>query len=895
MIESDSVSVASAGSAPASPRLVDRRLEVSILVKALNEEANIERCLRSCLAALDGIDGEVIVADSLSEDRTVAIASGLPVRVVQLADKRDRGCGVAAQLAYQHAGGEFLYVIDGDMELPAGFLREALEHLRRNPDVAGVAGQLDELRPSSDLARIRSRHRRHAHTGVGPVKALNGGGLYRREAIERAGNYLTHPSLHAHEEFELALRLRAAGYRIERLASLSMRHSGHADPAFRLLRKRWRTRYAFGSGELIRSAVGRPYFWQVLGHFPFHFVAWSWWMALAGAIAAVPWSLWPLAAVLAGSAVVVIAMMVIKRDAFLGLYAPASWHFFAAGAVMGMLHYRRGRPTRVIPCTKVGSEPRETEAASGPAPAHMVSAEGQEAENPYGRESVRRGLMHFMTGRLYTGAVQIALVALFVRHMTIADYAVFTTLSALVHLSSGLAMVGLNRAALRYLPEARLARAIKGLRHLIRTLTLVRLGLVSAAIILINLAAEPLLRLFQLGDSRDVLWAASLYLLASSTTRYQRLTMQSLMLQRELTLGMIHSTNLRLLVVVGLIVYFGTFSALWALAAAAFTEFVQAAIQFRFYAAHLRELAASPDRRDDAWWPDYREIRRYALVNGYATILRSATGGDTLRLIAATYLSPSVVAAFGFFQSLGNRVRPYLPVFLTRTLIEPVAMAQYLRDGDFGKLNRVISVALKLNLLVIAPLAAWLAISGGPAISAFTGGKFMEYMWIALMILVALISASNLALLELIANAVDRSALLAKGATIAAAVTLIYLVSTQPWAGAFGLVLTTLLTTMIGNIVVVRALRKAGYDYRLDWGGALRIVGAAIGASAFAYGLVWSVGQSGNAFGSVAALVVTVAAFAGLSLLLRPFPSDEWSILLRILPRPIQRRLKRRT
>src|SRR5829696_1301551 len=87
------------------------QLLVSILVKTLNEAANIERCLISCLAALRGIPGEVIVADSLSDDETVAIASRYPVRVVQLLRSEDRGCGVAAQLAYQYSRGTYIYII----------------------------------------------------------------------------------------------------------------------------------------------------------------------------------------------------------------------------------------------------------------------------------------------------------------------------------------------------------------------------------------------------------------------------------------------------------------------------------------------------------------------------------------------------------------------------------------------------------------------------------------------------------------------------------------------------------------------------------------------------------------------------------------------------------------
>ena len=42
---------------------------------------------------------EIIVADSLSDDDTVAIAGQFPVRVVQLTRLEDRGCGTGAQLS----------------------------------------------------------------------------------------------------------------------------------------------------------------------------------------------------------------------------------------------------------------------------------------------------------------------------------------------------------------------------------------------------------------------------------------------------------------------------------------------------------------------------------------------------------------------------------------------------------------------------------------------------------------------------------------------------------------------------------------------------------------------------------------------------------------------------
>ena len=95
------------GDAQAAPA-AEPRLELSVVIKALNEAEKIEACLRSVLAVTDAATTEIIVADSLSDDETVAIASRFPVKVVQLARREDRGCGSAAQLGFQYARGKRL-------------------------------------------------------------------------------------------------------------------------------------------------------------------------------------------------------------------------------------------------------------------------------------------------------------------------------------------------------------------------------------------------------------------------------------------------------------------------------------------------------------------------------------------------------------------------------------------------------------------------------------------------------------------------------------------------------------------------------------------------------------------------------------------------------------------
>ncbi len=105
------------------------KLKISIVIKALNEAARIKDAIESALRALEGIGGEVVLADSGSTDGTVEIASAYPVAIVQLEDWSEKRCGIGPQLGYQFCRGEFIYILDGDMLLDAAFLPAALNHL----------------------------------------------------------------------------------------------------------------------------------------------------------------------------------------------------------------------------------------------------------------------------------------------------------------------------------------------------------------------------------------------------------------------------------------------------------------------------------------------------------------------------------------------------------------------------------------------------------------------------------------------------------------------------------------------------------------------------------------------------------------------------------------------
>lgn len=308
--------------------------ELSVLIKAFNEEPNIDRTLRSVLQAIEQLDAEIILADSLSTDRTIEIASRYPITIVQLHEPRERSWGVGAQLAYQHSCGRLVLVMDGDMELSRDWLLAAMRRLGTTPGLAGVGGIVEDINLQNIEFRARQT-RKNNSIDAGVVDRLYGGGLFRRDAIEQIG-YLTHRGLHAFEELELALRLQMAGWKLERLDIVAIRHYGHTEGLWALIRRRWKTGYVNGAGELFRSSLGRPWFWLTLRRLYPQVIVLMWWASLL--ILGLAALLWPslLAALIAVAATPFVLACVRKRSIGLGAYAILSWTVDAAGFVRGM-------------------------------------------------------------------------------------------------------------------------------------------------------------------------------------------------------------------------------------------------------------------------------------------------------------------------------------------------------------------------------------------------------------------------------------------------------------------------------------------------------------------------------------------------------------------------------
>lgn len=324
-------------------------IKVSVVIKALNEEKNIAATIESALKAVAAVGGEVILADSYSTDKTVEIASAYPIKIIRLHHPEDRCCGVGAQLGYQIADGEYIWIVDGDMELAEDFVLHAIQALETDNRIAGISGRVVEKNLESLEFRARVQ-RAPANLQPGLVDRLDGGGVYRRSAIEAIG-YLTNRNLHSYEEFELAARLRSAGWLLQRIPFDAVFHYGHQTEAFALLLRRWKSGYILGLGEMLRGSIGKSHFPLVLrevGELRLYLLVIFWWLVLLillvnqsvngfGAWYTLAVFLFPL------------LLMTLKKRSFItALYSIVSWNFYAAGVLRGFLK-RQLPPTDPIP------------------------------------------------------------------------------------------------------------------------------------------------------------------------------------------------------------------------------------------------------------------------------------------------------------------------------------------------------------------------------------------------------------------------------------------------------------------------------------------------------------------------------------------------------------------
>jgi len=195
---------------------------VSIVIPAYNKAKYVKQAIYSAEAS-DYPRKEIIIVNDNSTDNTEDILSefGDYIRVIR-PDKR-LGKAAALNLGIESAGGDVIVTLDADTFLEKNCLRKIVAHLMADEKVGAVTPSCGIANPKKIMEfvqelqhagftfiRKKQEALRSTFTIFGPVIAV------RKELLRRIGGFDGNV---LSEDFDLAVRINKAGYKVKTLAS----------------------------------------------------------------------------------------------------------------------------------------------------------------------------------------------------------------------------------------------------------------------------------------------------------------------------------------------------------------------------------------------------------------------------------------------------------------------------------------------------------------------------------------------------------------------------------------------------------------------------------------------------------------------------------------------------
>jgi GT2 family glycosyltransferase len=191
---------------------------------------NGRRWLPGCLAALAAQElapDQVIVVDNGSSDGSVGYLRDEHPGVTVLELSENTGFAHAANLGLRVARGEFVALVNADVELAPDWLARTSAVMEAHPEAGSVACKMLSLRDpqivddAGDVLRRDGVCEQRGRFGPDDGRwdepgevfgACAGAALYRRAAVAGAGGGFHEPYFAYLEDVDLALRLRLAGW-----------------------------------------------------------------------------------------------------------------------------------------------------------------------------------------------------------------------------------------------------------------------------------------------------------------------------------------------------------------------------------------------------------------------------------------------------------------------------------------------------------------------------------------------------------------------------------------------------------------------------------------------------------------------------------------------------------
>lgn len=178
-------------------------LKYSFIIPSYNEENHIGKCIESIMTLTSTEKYEIILVDNGSTDKTVAIATRYPIKVLE---KRDCNVGAVRNYGERHAMGEMICFIDADCAVSSDWLDHVNNYLGNfTKGEIGILGADYQLPQQSNV--IQKAWFSHIKPDyVGPTEFVPAGNMViPKNLFESMGGF--QEDIPSGEDYELCNRI----------------------------------------------------------------------------------------------------------------------------------------------------------------------------------------------------------------------------------------------------------------------------------------------------------------------------------------------------------------------------------------------------------------------------------------------------------------------------------------------------------------------------------------------------------------------------------------------------------------------------------------------------------------------------------------------------------------
>ncbi len=214
-------------------------MDISFVLLTWNSEKYIGQCLDSLFVDLTGnpFSYEIFIVDNGSKDNTVQIINSIrdkyPEKIIPIFLKKNTGTTYPRNLALKRTKGEFVFIMDSDIEVSHGSIEHLINSIRQNKKAGIVAPRLlypnGRIQRSTDVfptvltkifrylfLKIVEKKQYVLQTNNNPKEvdyAISALWILRHEILEKIG-FLDENIFYAPEDVDYCLRVWKAGYKI---------------------------------------------------------------------------------------------------------------------------------------------------------------------------------------------------------------------------------------------------------------------------------------------------------------------------------------------------------------------------------------------------------------------------------------------------------------------------------------------------------------------------------------------------------------------------------------------------------------------------------------------------------------------------------------------------------